>query len=664
MPSFNKEQMLEEDKMNEGKDYPFRFGKGFDINLTLLDGTWSDVDGGYLWSLEFESSGAYSINFIFNNFYLPEGAYLYIGNTEGTMLYGPVTSKENTKEGLFLTDLIIGDKVTIYLFEPQNKLGLSTLSITKVIHAYKNIFTNKTYGSYGASGNCNNDILCFPEWSKESDAVALVLLASGTELCSGSLLISTNYSFNSYFLTAFHCIDNNRNSELSQQEISNSQNWLFKFQYKKSACNGNSPTYGITYNSATFRAAWNTSDFALMELNTSLVGDSRFSWLGWNRSGNNPTSGVRIHHPSGDVMKISFDNNNITLNNQILSWPINLTSPINTHWTVNWDSGVTEGGSSGSPLFNQNKRVIGQLNGGNSSCTSTDLRDWYGCFHRSWIGGGTDATRLSNWLDPINSGLLTTNTSKFPSISGPSSLCYNQSGTFSINNLPTGATVSWYANGLSPYTGTGTTFTASPDMYAGLGYVRATVTFGGNVFTLQKDLTLNGYVPIEGPDEAYLSEKKAYFPIDASSGIQWRINGVVVTPSIPNRLIVLLNSYYPGSVFITCTVSTPCGTFEASKSLEIIDDYGFLVYPNPATDLLTVSLAAPAKTGESAIAQAFPETVEPYSIQLWNERSGLVKTLETDKSTVQIPLQGLKKGMYYVHVVRDKKVKKQIVWIK
>lgn len=253
-----------------------------------------------------------------------------------------------------------------------------------------------------------------------------------------------------------------------------------------------------------------------------------------------------------------------------------------------------------------------------------------------------------------------------PTISGPSELCYNQTDTFSVN-LPTGATVSWQTNGLStPTYITNSSFTASPLMYAGTGYVRATVTIGQTVFTIQKDLTLNGYVPIDGPDVAYLSQKKAYFTIDASSGIQWRINGVAVTPSIPNRLIVPLNSYYPGSVLITCTVTTSCGTFEASKSLEIIDDYEFLMYPNPATDLLTVSLASPAKSGEStAIELAVPETVEPYSIQLWNERSGLVKTVETDKSTVQIPLHGLPKGMYYVHVKRDKNItKKQILWIK
>ncbi len=254
-----------------------------------------------------------------------------------------------------------------------------------------------------------------------------------------------------------------------------------------------------------------------------------------------------------------------------------------------------------------------------------------------------------------------------PTISGPSELCTNQSGTFSVN-LPTGATVSWQTNGLStPANITYNSFTASSLLYAGAGYVRATVTIGQTLFTLQKDLVLNGYVPIEGPDEAYLSENKAYFTIDDGlTVLNWKINGQLVTPSNPHRLIVLLNKYYPGDVLITCTVSTLCGTFEASKSLIIIDDYEFLMYPNPTTDLLTVSLASPAKTVDNAtIAQTVYETVEPYSIQLWNEHSGLVKIVETDKSTIQIPLHGLPKGMYYVHLIKDKNtVKKQILWIK
>lgn len=101
------QKLLDEDAASEGLDVPFRFGKGFDTGITLSDGNWTTVENGRLWSMEFESLGAYSINFVFNNFYLPEGAELYIANREETMLYGPVTSKQNTKNGFFLTDLVL-----------------------------------------------------------------------------------------------------------------------------------------------------------------------------------------------------------------------------------------------------------------------------------------------------------------------------------------------------------------------------------------------------------------------------------------------------------------------------------------------------------------------------------------------------------------------------
>ena len=69
MPLFNKQALLEEDAANEGLDIPFRFGKGFDTDITLSDGNWTNVKNGRLWSIEFESTEAYSINFVFNDFY-------------------------------------------------------------------------------------------------------------------------------------------------------------------------------------------------------------------------------------------------------------------------------------------------------------------------------------------------------------------------------------------------------------------------------------------------------------------------------------------------------------------------------------------------------------------------------------------------------------------
>src|SRR5690606_879424 len=92
--------------------------------------------------------------------------------------------------------------------------------------------------------------------------------------------------------------------------------------------------------------------------------------------GNFPTSQVGIHHPSGDVKKICFDNNA----------PTQVTYGNASCWrVVNWESGTTEPGSSGSPLFDQNQRIVGQLYGGTASCSSI-THDNYGRFDVSWEG--------------------------------------------------------------------------------------------------------------------------------------------------------------------------------------------------------------------------------------------------------------------------------------
>jgi V8-like Glu-specific endopeptidase len=244
------------------------------------------------------------------------------------------------------------------------------------VHAYKNLF-DKMDKDFDDSGNCNNDIECFSDnWDTQSDAVAMVLLSDGTEWCSGSLLNNTAQNFRPYFLTAHHCIDTDKSGSLSTSEIDNAENWMFKFQYKVTECGGSTirRTYG--YNGDQFRAAYNPTDFALVELDNSPLGNEEITWLGWDRTGNSSSEGTGIHHPSGDVMKISFDED------QLLETSYRSNSGQN-YWRVIWDDGVTEGGSSGSPLFDQNGRVIGQLRGGYAECGGSDLRDWYGCFDTS-----------------------------------------------------------------------------------------------------------------------------------------------------------------------------------------------------------------------------------------------------------------------------------------
>ncbi len=422
------------------------------------------------------------------------------------MLYGPVTSKVNTEKGHFLTDLIKGDKVTIYLFEPSNKRNESQLTIKRVVHAYENMFSDMAYGQIGSSGNCNNNVACFPAWSKESDAVALVLLSNGTEWCSGSLLMTANQSFRPYFLSAFHCIDTDiPKGSLSSSEISNAENWMFKFQYKMSSCSGGYATSGVTYNRATFRAAWNNTDFALMELRNSPAGDSRFSWLGWDRSGNAPTAGTGIHHPSGDVMKISFDNDLIT------ETAAGSTNSGTTHWFVDIDNGTLEHGSSGSPLFNPQKKVIGQLHNGYPGCNSSK-QFWYGCFHRSWAGGGTNSTRLSNWLDPNGSGVITTNTSKSPTVSGPSSVC--DQATYTVENLPAGAIVEWSVSNPNVATISNNGLLRVTDQTFALTNIQANIFTGGeNPYTIREERVMTGQPKFQVQPLGYSGSYSAIFSL-------------------------------------------------------------------------------------------------------------------------------------------------------
>jgi hypothetical protein len=81
-------------------------------------------------------------------------------------------------------------------------------------------------------------------------------------------------------------------------------------------------------------------------------------------------------------------------------------SEANGVWQVEWDRNTTtEGGSSGSPLFNQDHRIIGQLWGGGASCSNLSAPDYYGRLSNSWNPSGSNNTnQLKFWLDPNNTG--------------------------------------------------------------------------------------------------------------------------------------------------------------------------------------------------------------------------------------------------------------------
>ncbi|OYX08893.1 MAG: hypothetical protein B7Z16_18910, partial [Algoriphagus sp. 32-45-6] len=217
------------------------------------------------------------------------------------------------------------------------------------------------------------------------------------------------------------------------------------------------------------------------------------SFLGWSRNSVGIPNTAGIHHPRGDLMKISIDNNAPQI------FPGNfLQTPVNTHWEVDFDVGTVEGGSSGSPLLDQNRRVIGQLHGGTvfdmfgNPIDRCDVRNgFYGRFDISWTGGGTNATRLSNWLNPNNTGAMTTNTINLPSIAGPDLLC--SPGTYTLQNLPAGSTATWAVIPASQFvngSGTGTSaFMQLSGNYTGIRAPRIVFTISTDCGDIQVDKT-------------------------------------------------------------------------------------------------------------------------------------------------------------------------------
>ena len=130
-------------------------------------------------------------------------------------------------------------------------------------------------------------------------------------------------------------------------------------------------------------------------------------YAGWSRVTTGITKIVGIHHPRGDIKKISFDNDAPTF--------INASSLVGSSsfygWEISWDDGVTEEGSSGSPLFDQNGRIIGQLVGGTFGCPNLLVGGYnhYGAFSDSWSRSSSSDSRLQDWLDPVGTNPMTLN---------------------------------------------------------------------------------------------------------------------------------------------------------------------------------------------------------------------------------------------------------------
>ena len=369
---------------------------------SAFTGHWKDLpDGqGRLWQQRLRSPGAQATELFLEDVHLPAGAYLHVHDVAGEQVHGPYTAADVTVDGGLTTAMVVGEESVISYHEPGSVRGQGRLSIHKLAHAY-------ALSEAELGGNCHVDVNC-PEgadWVPQRDAVVRirVVISQGTGWCTGTLMNNTEEDCTPYILSALHCTEESSAGHFAQYQ--------FRFNFQRDGCGtGTSPIQVMT--GCTRVADSNDqggdlgSDFVLLLLNDEIPEGYNAFFAGWDATNTASSSGVGLHHPGGNEKRISTYTTELTTT----QWWLGNGS----HWQVNWSAtenghGVTEGGSSGSPLFNSVGRVVGTLTGGLSCCTvggcgqntGPNAPDKYGKMSYHWTNNpNITSQKLRAFLSP------------------------------------------------------------------------------------------------------------------------------------------------------------------------------------------------------------------------------------------------------------------------
>jgi hypothetical protein len=417
MPWFDVEALRAEDVERERSGMPVtRIGKVLPVVFNPDNsGTWEVLeDGSRLWRIRVSSPGAVSLSLSLKRFDLPDGARFWVHGVDGSGVQGPYTTTNRNARGGLRTAVVLGDEIVAELHLPTDETG--HLVIDSVNHGYR--FFGETKADVGAKrGWCNINVVCSQgdPWRDQIRSIAQIEARDSQFIYGGTanLVNNTAEDLTPYLLTAGHLFD----PEIAHTVVAY---WNYQTPGCDDETGGN---LSQNQSGASFIASWyeytgtrpyesysDGSDFMLLQLDQEPQPSFNVYYAGWDARNIVPNATATIHHPAYPGNANTPSEKSISLDYD----PPTITS----HWQDSspgdglffrigdWDEGTTEIGSSGSCLFDDaTKRCVGNLNGGAAACGNNEP-DWYGRMHAHWTGDGTPETRLSDWLDPLNSGAL------------------------------------------------------------------------------------------------------------------------------------------------------------------------------------------------------------------------------------------------------------------
>ncbi len=407
---------IQESALAHKKTVPF--GKVIPVSAELVGSAEKVIDD-YLQhqSIELQSENAKGLTVFLDDVFLPIGSKLYVSNHSGSEIYGPFSEQDVDNERL-LPSQINGDKIKITVVYFRSSQLKPRLRVTELGYNFGNLTKKENvFGSrdFGDSENCQVNVNCSEgdNWRKQQNSVVRIQVRAGDFLgwCTGTIMNNTQQDCTPYVLTADHC----QVLETSEATEENFKDWQFYFNYEGPDCKDprerdvSLGSYtGCKRLAHSKRRGSGGPDMLLVKLDNTIEEFYNPHFAGWEHTDVASPSGIMIHHPSGDIKKISTYNT-ATIESE---WDKSIME--DTHWEVYWANtdngkGVSEPGSSGSALFNNSGRVVGVLTGGASACkedqdkgVSPDFPDYFGKMTLGWGWLGNAESSLYPHLDGSN----------------------------------------------------------------------------------------------------------------------------------------------------------------------------------------------------------------------------------------------------------------------
>lgn len=405
MPSFDSQSALRQSLQDQSNLKSLEFAHKFHPFLRPDNAGITFVAGNMkVWRVGIRSKGAYSLNVLFSKFRLPPGAQLFVYSSDQSEILGSYTERNNTELNMLPVQPVGGDELIVEYQEPVEAAFKGEIEVGEVNHDFVGIF--RATEPRDPKQSCHPNLVCYPEDIQPGNGV-VGLIINGTTYCTGSLVNNTAEDGIPYLLTATHCLNENyKPSFLANRRYDVVAGSIVAFfNYNSPLCDLDiRGPLQMTMASADSVLISERHDISLLKLKEAPPAEYQPYYLGWNANSSPSAPFHGLHHPNGGIKKVAIDEDRLSLSSFDLP-NYNQEEP-NSWWEVGaWDTGATEGGSSGSPLLDREKRIVGTLTGGVSMCSSPRGPDSYASLFKLWdVQGSLDNPNpISYYLDPRES---------------------------------------------------------------------------------------------------------------------------------------------------------------------------------------------------------------------------------------------------------------------